>query len=69
MENTENTFVIKTYTRKELQFMYGIPEKTFRRWLAPFREEWGVKRFKYFSPEQVRKIIETYGYPKKSLAI
>lgn len=56
-------FILKPYTRKELQHMYGIPVRTFRRWLAPYIEEWGLYRFKYFSIEQVAKIIEVYGVP------
>jgi len=63
LKTNTREFVLKSYSRKELQFMYEIPVRTFRRWLAPYRESWGLKRYKYFSIEQVSKIIEVYGVP------
>lgn len=59
----ERTFTLKTYTRKELREIYGVPPKTFQRWLEPFNEAWGMKNKRYLTIEQVRKIVEQFGIP------
>ncbi|MBL7918928.1 MAG: hypothetical protein JNJ40_01360 [Bacteroidia bacterium] len=59
----ERTFILKTYTRKELREIYGVPPKTFQRWLDPFNEAWGMKNKRYLTIEQVRKIVEQFGIP------
>ncbi len=56
-------FVIKSYYRKDLQLMYGVPEKTFHRWLKPFSEEWKLNRVRYLNPMQVQNIINQFGIP------
>lgn len=66
-KNEPTGFVIKSYPRKELQFMYGVPARTFRSWLKPFEEEWKLKHLKYFSPEQVKKIVDMFGLPNKQV--
>ena len=58
-----NDFVIQTYYRKDLQNKYGIPSKVFGRWLSPYLDVWGIRNKKYFTPEQVKKIIEQFGAP------
>ncbi len=62
-EIKERTFILKTYTRKELREIYGVPPKTFQRWLEPFNETWGMKNKRYLTIEQVRKIVEQFGIP------
>lgn len=62
-EIKERTFILKTYTRKELREIYGVPPKTFQRWLEPFNEAWGMKNKRYLTIEQVRKIVEQFGIP------
>jgi len=62
-----NEFIVRPYTRKELREMYGIPYPTFRRWLEPLVKEWGLKRFRYFSPQQVERIISEFGIPSRKL--
>ena len=64
-----NDFEIKSYFRCDLQEMYGIPAKTFHRWLQPFEIEWKIKHLKFFTPEQVRKIITEFGIPNKTNAV
>lgn len=59
----ERTFILKTYTRKELREIYGVPPKTFQRWLEPFNEALGMKNKRYLTIEQVRKIVEQFGIP------
>lgn len=69
MEQTTNNsgFEIKAYYRKELQEMYGVPFRTFYKWLKPFAVEWKLKHAKIFSPEQVEKIVKHYGIPTNTL--
>jgi hypothetical protein len=62
-EIKERTFFLKTYTRKELREIYGVPPKTFQRWLEPFNELWGMKNKRYLTVEQVRKVVEEFGIP------
>lgn len=62
-EIKERTFILKTYTRKELREIYGVPPKTFQRWLEPYNEAWGMKNKRYLTIEQVRKIVEQFGIP------
>lgn len=62
-EIKERIFILKTYTRKELREIYGVPPKTFQRWLEPFNEAWGMKNKRYLTIEQVRKIVEQFGIP------
>lgn len=62
-EIKERTFILKTYTRKELREICGVPPKTFQRWLEPFNEAWGMKNKRYLTIEQVRKIVEQFGIP------
>lgn len=62
-EIKERTFILKTYTRKELREIYGVPPKTFQRWLEPFNEAWAMKNKRYLTIEQVRKIVEQFGIP------
>jgi len=62
-EIKERTFILKTYTRKELREIYCVPPKTFQRWLEPFNEAWGMKNKRYLTIEQVRKIVEQFGIP------
>ena len=62
-EISERTFTLKTYTRKELREIYGVPPKTFQRWLEPFNELWGMKNKRYLTITQVQKIVEKFGIP------
>lgn len=56
-------FVIKTYTQKELAGFYGVTPKTFRRWLKRALVDIGTRLGNYYSPQQVRIIVERLGYP------
>lgn len=62
-EINERKFILKTYTRKELREIYGVPPKTFQRWLEPYNEAWGMKNKRYLTIEQVRKIVMQFGIP------
>ena len=54
---------IKAYTTKELAAIYDIGDKTFYKWIAPFKEEIGIKRGRFYNINQVRTIIDKLGIP------
>ena len=54
---------IRPYTTKQLFALYGVSDKTFRKWLQPFREEIGKKRGLFFTIEQVKVIFDKLGTP------
>jgi hypothetical protein len=62
-EREEGDFEVKVYTRKEMRYFYNVPERTFRRWLAPFSKEWGLSNKRYLTPLQVTLIINQFGVP------
>ena len=67
-ELKQRSFILKSYTRKELREIYAVPPKTFQRWLEPFNELWGMKNKRYLTIEQVRKVVEEFGIPGELIA-
>jgi transposase-like protein len=67
MQNTEMKISavteVKPYTLKELSHIYGISEKTMRRWLKPLKDQTGPKRSQYFTVRQVEIIFKNLGIP------
>lgn len=62
--STQNKAIfVKPYTSKELRVLYGVSEKTFRKWLKPFAEEIGRRNGAYFSVRQVRVIFDKLDVP------
>jgi transposase len=56
---------IKAYSTKELANIYGVCEKTFKRWLAPFQQELGKRQGRYYNVAQVKVIFCKLGVPCK----
>ncbi len=54
---------IKPYSQKELAELYGVCSRTFSKWIAPFKEEIGPQRGRYFIIPQVKVIFEKLSYP------
>lgn len=54
---------LRPYTFKQLYQLYGVSDKTFRKWLKPFAEEIGERRGRYYTIMQVRTILERIGIP------
>ncbi len=59
----EKKMVAKGYTTKEFADFYGISPKAFRTWIEPFEECIGERLGRYFTPKQVRIIVEKLGPP------
>jgi hypothetical protein len=62
-ENSENDFIIKAYSRKELRNLYGVSQDVFQSWLAEWEDEWGLKGVRQFCPADVKKIVDKKGPP------
>lgn len=52
------------YTTEELSLFYGVTNKTFLKWIAPFKEAIGQKVGWYFNIRQVNVIFENLGRPE-----
>lgn len=62
-----NFIHVKPYSTKELTNLYGVSDKTFRKWIEPFKEQIGEKRGAYYSVRQVRIIFEKLDIPHMML--
>ncbi len=62
MSMTEVT-EIKPYSTKELSHIYGVSDKTLRKWIVPFQEEIGKKQGHYYNVAQVEIIFRKLGLP------
>ena len=54
---------VKHYTRKELAKIYGVCDRTFKKWLAPFDAEIGERNGRFYSVAQVRIIFQKLELP------
>ena len=63
MINPKKKFELKSYTKKELRHLLGVPNRTFLKWIKPYREQWGIGRQKYLTIAQVKLIVEKFGMP------
>jgi transcriptional regulator GlxA family with amidase domain len=56
---------IKPYTVAELATFYEVGDRTFKRWLEPFKTDIGEKNGRYYSVVQVKTIFKKLGIPGK----
>lgn len=56
---------IKPYTFKELITLYEVPDKTFRKWLRPFKDLIGPKVGQFYTINQVRIMFDKLGIPAR----
>lgn len=54
---------VKPYTLKEIASIYGVCDKTLKRWLKPFKEEIGERQGRFYNVTQVRVIFDKLGVP------
>lgn len=68
MENTKETgakaMLVKPYTVKELASLYGVSPRTFRNWIAPFKDELGKRTGHFYMVDEVKAILKKFGIPK-----
>ena len=58
---------IRPYSVKDLAGIYGVCDKTLKKWVKPFATEVGEKNGRYYSVAQVKVIFEKLGVPCKML--
>jgi hypothetical protein len=56
---------IKPYSTKDLAKIYGVCDKTFKKWAKPFETMIGTKNGRYYTVAQVKIIFEKLGVPCK----
>ena len=59
----QNSFQLRAYTLSELASIYGICNRTMRKWIKPFSEQIGPRQGHYYSVAQVKIIIDKLGLP------
>ena len=56
---------IRPYSVKDLASIYGVCDKTLKKWVKPFATEVGEKNGRYYSVAQVKVIFDKLGVPCK----
>ena len=56
---------IKPYSAKEIADIYGVCDKTVKKWIKPFSELVGKKHGRFYNVTQVKIIFEKLGLPCK----
>jgi transposase len=63
MNTFTTTTEVKPYSTKEIAMLYGICDKTLKKWLKPFEEGIGKKTGRYYTIAQVNIIFDKLGMP------
>ncbi len=63
METINTIDQIRPSSIKELADIYGVCDRTFKKWIKPFDAFIGEKHGRYFSVAQVKVIFEKLGVP------
>lgn len=61
---TEPQISIKAYSLPELARLYRLSEKTFKRWMKPFKAEIGPRQGRFYNIAQVKIIFLKLGTPE-----
>ena len=56
---------IRPYSVKDLASIYGVCDKTLKKWVKPYATEVGEKNGRYYSVAQVKVIFDKLGVPCK----
>jgi hypothetical protein len=63
--DNQGNLIIRPYRLKDLSAIYGVSDRTVRRWIDEKAAEYGKKTKKYFTIEQVIGIVNAIGLPQK----
>jgi hypothetical protein len=66
-ERGTNSQILKVHTLKEIAVMYGVSDRTLKKWLIPFDEKIGKKNGWYYSVNQVKIIFQSLGLPNRPI--
>lgn len=61
--DTEEIIYVRPYSLTELSHIYGVSNKVFKTWLAPWKNELGPKIGRYYQVAQVRTIFKRLSLP------
>ncbi len=67
MKKAENEVLkiqLKAHSFQEVAGMYGICGKTLKKWLLPFEKEIGRRNGYFYSPKQMKIILDKLGIPE-----
>lgn len=56
---------IRPYSAKDLSGIYGVCDKTFKKWIKPFASDIGEKNGRFYTVAQVKIIFDKLGVPCK----
>ena len=62
---SEEIFVVRPLTHKQLAQMYGVSWLTFQNWMKRVENEVGKKTGHFYHIHQVKKIFQIFGLPKQ----
>lgn len=48
---------------RELAYLYQVSIETFRKWISPFEHKIGPRKGHFYTPTQVKIILEGVGLP------
>jgi hypothetical protein len=66
-DTVTTTQVLKVHTLKEIATMYGVSDRTLKKWLIPFDDKIGKKVGWYYSVNQVKIIFQSLGLPNRTI--
>ncbi|MBL7773625.1 MAG: hypothetical protein JNM95_12235 [Chitinophagaceae bacterium] len=66
-EAETTTQILTVHTLKEIAIMYGVSDRTLKKWLLPFEEKIGKKVGWYYSVNQVKVIFQSLGLPNRTI--
>ncbi|MFZ6009515.1 MAG: hypothetical protein ACOYXT_04140 [Bacteroidota bacterium] len=64
-DDSNEVFVLRPYTHKELAQLYNVSWLTFQRWIKDKEQEIGKKQGHFYHIHQVLKIFKIFGIPKR----
>ena len=59
----KNTIQLRPYSMAEMGRLYGVCDRTFKKWIEPFSNDIGEKKGRYYTISQVKIIFEKLGLP------
>ena len=59
----QNLIEVKPYSLGELCKIYGVTDKTLKKWFLPFKAELGRREGRYYSIEQIEIIFRYLKVP------
>ncbi len=61
----QGNLIIRPYRLMDLAAIYEVSPRTIRRWIDAKAPEFGKKKKKYFTVDQVQGIVTALGIPQK----